>query len=208
LFLPCRIPVGGMSRSLIVCLLLAHSVTCLAETAYVTDMLRLGLHHAEDTSDRAFRSLASGTELQVLERVPNYARVSTDDGQQGWVKSAYLVSDPPARLRVAEMRAELQHLRGRLGDAESALARSESQVRELRRQSEARDASSKAARDTLDRLQRENTAYEDRFERYRGSLPLSWVAGALAVSLLAGFLAGLWFVDFRIRRRHGGFRIY
>ena len=32
-----------------------------AETGYVTDRLILGLHQAEDTSDRAFRSLESGT---------------------------------------------------------------------------------------------------------------------------------------------------
>jgi len=30
----------------------------------------------------------------------------------------------------------------------------------------------------------------------------------LVVSLVAGFLAGLWWLDALIRRRHGGFRVY
>jgi hypothetical protein len=37
-----------------------------AETAYVTDMLRLGIHNASDTSDRPFDNLVSGTALEVL----------------------------------------------------------------------------------------------------------------------------------------------
>ena len=32
----------------------------MAETAYITDNLRLGLHRAADTGDRAFRTLESG----------------------------------------------------------------------------------------------------------------------------------------------------
>ena len=45
-------------------------------------------------------------------------------------------------------------------------------------------------------------------ERYKGSLPLRWVAGATAVCLIGGFLLGLWWVDHRSRKRHGGIRIY
>jgi hypothetical protein len=32
--------------------------------------------------------------------------------------------------------------------------------------------------------------------------------GATSVCLIAGFLAGLWWIDYRSRKRHGGFRIY
>ena len=69
-----------------------------AETVYITDNLRLGLHKLADTSDRPFRTLESGTELEVLERSRNYARVRVTDGTVGYVKSAYLVTDKPARL--------------------------------------------------------------------------------------------------------------
>ena len=53
----------------------AMPLSALAETAYVTDQLRLGLHRAEDTSDRSFRTLESGQELDILSQNRNYAQV-------------------------------------------------------------------------------------------------------------------------------------
>ena len=85
-----------------------------AETAYVTDNLRLGLHQAADTSDRAFRTLDSGQELEILTRDRNYAHVSLPDGVRGYVKAAYLVDEKPAKLIVAETQAELDRLRAEL----------------------------------------------------------------------------------------------
>ena len=86
----------------------------LAETAYVTDNLRLGLHQAEDTSDRAFQTLESGQELEILSRTTNYAHVSLPDGTRGYVKAAYLVDEKPAKLIVAETQAEVDRLQGEL----------------------------------------------------------------------------------------------
>ena len=75
-----------------------------AETAYVTDSLRLGLHAAPDTSDRPFENLVSGTAVEVLERNPNYARVRLADGREGWVKATFLVDAKPAAARVPSSR--------------------------------------------------------------------------------------------------------
>ena len=57
-------------------------LTAMAETAYVTDNLRLGIHQAEDTSDRAFRMLESGQPLEVLYRDGSYAAVQLPSGVQ------------------------------------------------------------------------------------------------------------------------------
>jgi SH3 domain protein len=179
-----------------------------AETAYVTDSLRLGLHRAEDTSDRPFENLVSGTPLEVMERNSNYARVRTSGGQEGWVKSAYLVDEKPAQLRVAELEAELAGLRGQFDQVRSARSSAEDELNRLGKQVAATTGSADAIQDTLGRLKSENEAYEARLESYRRSLPLPWVAAALIVTLVAGFSAGLWWLDALIRRRHGGFRIY
>jgi SH3 domain protein len=179
-----------------------------AETAYVTDSLRLGLHHTEDTSDKPFENLVSGTALEVIERNANYAHVRTPGGQEGWVKSAYLVEQKPAALRVAELEAELAAVRGEFDQVRSARSSAEDELHRLGKQVAATTGSSDAIQDTLGRLKRENEAYEARLESYRGSLPLAWVGAALVVALVAGFVAGLWWLDALIRRRHGGFRIY
>ena len=83
-------------------LLAVLPLAAIAETAYVTDNLRLGLHEAEDTSDRAFRFLDSGQPMEILSRDRNYANVRLPDGAQGWVKATYLVEDKPAKLIVQE----------------------------------------------------------------------------------------------------------
>ena len=197
-----------MLRSILAILLAFGSMPASAETAYVTDALTLGLHESEDTSDRPFRTLISGAELEVLTRAPNYALVQTTGGEQGWVKSAYLVAEKPARLRVAEVETALVIMREELSGAHAAQQAAEQQTEQLRRNIQAREDSSKAVLDTLARLKRETESYEERMEAYRGSLPLSWVAAALGVALISGFLAGMWCLDALIRRRHGGFRVY
>lgn len=189
-------------------LALLFASTASAETAYVTDILRLGIHRASDTSDRAFDSLVSGTPLEVLERTVNYARVRTTGGEEGWVKSAYLVSDKPAQLRVAEVEAELAALKERVELAEEARVTAEQQAARVKQQLTDDENSSAAMIESLARLKRLNEDYETRFERYRLSLPLSWVAAAVLLTLIGGFVGGWWWLDALIRRRHGGYRVY
>ena len=197
-----------MIKRTIVWILACAPLVVSADTAYVTDILRLGLHRAQDTSDRPFDNLVSGTQLEILERVPNFARVRTTDDQEGWVKSAYLVSDKPAQLRVAEVEAEMARLRAELDVAQSERHRAQETAEEIARRASAATDSSEAIQDTLARLKQENERYEQQLEAYRGALPLKWVAAALAVVLIAGFAGGWWWLDASIRRRHGGFRIW
>jgi SH3 domain protein len=179
-----------------------------AETVYVTDNLRLGLHEAPDTSDRAFRTLDSGQELEILFRDRNYAHVALPDGVEGYVKAAYLVDDKPAKLIVAEtqaevvrLNAELEELRRQFAAPAAAIAALEQETGELQEQASANEAQ-------IVKLSGENTDLRKRQAQFQYSLPLSWVAGATGVCLIGGFLLGLWWVDRRSRQRHGGIRIY
>ncbi len=195
-------------RAIVLLLGTALAIPALAETVYVTDILRLGQHQAQDTSDRAFRMLVSGTELEVLERVPNFARVRAPDGREGWVKSNYLVDEKPARLRVAELEAQAVENDAKLAAAEEDRQAAEQAYEQLRAEIAASENSSESVQAKLLQLTEENDRYRSRLDSFRGSVPLSWVAVALLVMLGAGFLAGLWWIDFQSRRRHGGFRVY
>jgi SH3 domain protein len=197
-----------ITRALLAIALCGLFVPAAADVAYVTDILRLGIHEASDTSDRPFDNLVSGAELQVLERTTNFARVRTAAGRVGWVKSAFLVTEEPAQARVAQLEAELAALRDEVAAARVARQSAEEQAERLGRERAAATGSAEAIQDTLARLQRDNETYENRLEAYRGSLPLPWVGAALVVALTGGFVAGLWWLDALIRRRHGGFRIY
>ena len=183
-------------------------VLAAAETAYVTDNLRLGLHAAEDTSDRAFRFLESGQPMEVLVRDRNYANVRLPDGAEGWVKSAYLVDEKPAKLIVAETIAERDALATELAEARAAFAEPAATIDQLR--AETADLTTKLddAQAEVASLREEVASIEGMKEQYRGAVPLKWVGGVIVVSLVLGFLLALWWNDRQSRKRHGGIRIY
>jgi SH3 domain protein len=193
---------------LIIGILILLPALAAAETAYVTDNLRLGLHQAEDTSDRAFRFLESGQAMEILVRDRNYANVRLPDGTEGWVKSAYLVDEKPAKLIVAETTEERDRLASELEQARAAFAEPAATIDELRNQAGQLSSELEDARAQIVDLQEENASIEGLKEQYRGSVPLQWVGGVILVCLIAGFLVGLWWVDYRSRKRHGGIRIY
>ena len=193
---------------LILGLLASLPLAVVADTVYVTDNLRLGLYEAPDTSGRPFRMLESGQAMEVLTRDRNYANVQMPNGTEGWVKSAYLVSDKPAKLIVAETMAERDVLAAELEKMRLAFAAPAETISNL--QSETTDLASKlqASESLVEELEEQNAGFQGLKNQYKGSLPVNWVAAAIGVCLLGGFLFGLWWVDRRSRIRHGGIRIY
>jgi hypothetical protein len=177
------------------------------ETLYVTDSLQLGLFGSSEATGQPIRNLVSGTELTVLERIPNFVRVRTADGDEGWVKSAFLVSEKPARLRIAEADARIAELEQALEDAASASDGAEVGTA-IPAAAGIVTAPAPVDAALVARLEQENAAYVERLERYRGALPWPWVAGAIAVALGAGIYLGYCWLDASIRRRYGGFRVH
>ncbi len=180
----------------------------MAETAYITDNLRLGLHQAADTSDRAFRTLESGQELEIISRDRNYANVRLPDGVQGYVKAAYLVFEKPAKLIVSETQSANEDLQQELENTKAAFAAPAATIDSLEHLVAQSNAELEDSAARLAELTAENENYQDRYGQFRYSLPFKWVGGAMFVCTLGGFLFGLWWIDYRSRKRHGGIRIY
>lgn len=179
-----------------------------AETAYVTDMLQLGVHGAPDTSDTAFTFLKSADSVEVLERNLFYARVRIADGREGWVRTTFLVDEPPPRLRVETVEnerdrtaADLEKLRGSFNQQKSKLSELEGKI-------SANEAGVQAEQEELEQLRAANDDLDERLETYRYSLPIFWFLIGIILSLGAGVFAGWWWLDNRSRMRHGGFRVY
>ena len=180
----------------------------MAETAYITDNLRLGLHRAADTGDRAFRTLESGQELEIISRDRNYADVRLPDGTQGYVKAAYLVFEKPAKLIVAETRSANEELQQELETTKSAFAAPAATIDSLERLVAQSNSALEDSTARVAELTAENQDYQNRYGQFKYSLPFKWVGGAMFVCMLGGFLFGRWWIDYRSRKRHGGIRIY
>ncbi len=179
-----------------------------ADTAYVTDNLRLGLYEAADTSGRPFRMLDSGQAMEILTRDRNYANVRLPDATEGWVKTAYLVDVKPAKLIVAELTAERDGLVAELEQTKQSFAAPAATIEALRNDATQLNDQLAEAKAQIDALQADNKNIQGLKEQYRGSLPLNWVAAAILVCLISGILLGMWWVDRQNRMRHGGIRIY
>ena len=189
-------------------LMIAAPAAAQTETAYVTDVLRLGLHRAADTSDRPFRSLESGQEMVVLERSRLYARVRLPDGTEGYVKAGFLVDEKPARLVVDETREQLSAATARLEALREEYSGSAARIDGLQADLSAAEASLQSLRADYDEVVASNENYERKMRLYGLSLPWPIALGAVLVALVLGFVGGFWWIDSRSRKRHGGFRIY
>ncbi len=179
-----------------------------AETAYVTDTLQLGLHRAADTSDRPFRNLDSGQEMDVLSRTRYYANVRLPDGTEGYVKAGFLVANKPAKLIVAETQAEVERLSAELEETKRAFAAPAATIDALKQEVEDLQARLDTSEANASELSEQNASLRGRQSQYKNSMPLQWVAGAVVICLVGGFMLGMWWVDHRSRKRHGGIRIY
>ena len=152
-----------------------------AETAYITDQLRIALR-AEPAPDAApITLLNSGAALEVLARDAGMVQVRTQTAE-GWVDARYVVTQPPATAQLDQARAQLGELQLQLNRAQGALAEQAARTAEL----EAEPAPSPAS-------------------PALSTHALLAVWGVSAAAMLGiGFLAGMARVRRNYRKRLGG----
>lgn len=203
--------------------------------AHITDRLVVGLYAEPTTEGKPVELLTSGAALEVLSRREGFAEVEVASGNRGWVEDRYVTDDKPAKAELKETQArlrqqglELAALRSeKLGDAPANAptpltpTTEEARLRQALLEAEAR------AEDFEARLAEgmESIAEEATRERIRMAIdvlsevpgvnrgpatpgPLSdwgpWIIGLAA--LVLGFVGGVAYVDYKIRRRYGRFR--
>lgn len=179
-----------------------------AETAYVTDNLRLNMYENADLSGARVDTLVSGQGFEILSRNAQTAFVELVNGKQGYVSAAYMVTEKPARLIVAETQAENDRLMQSLEQLRQSYAEPAGLIDSLQQETAHLRSTVDANAERMAELEDENKSYSSRSSRHQYSLPYTWVGGAIVICLVAGFLSGLWWVDSQSRKRHGGIRVY
>ena len=71
------------------CLIVFYN-TALAETMYVSDVLKLTVRDGKGTGEKIIAVIQSGQTVEVLQPEDEWALVKLDDGQEGWVLNRYL----------------------------------------------------------------------------------------------------------------------
>lgn len=203
---------------LIVCFLWALVVVVVAagtEVRYVTDHLQLGLYEQERAAGKRVMTLSSGTRVEVLEQDGMYAKVRTPRGQSGWVKAAFLVTKPPAVVRIKTLEDEIKALNARIEELRGAdpqrIPALEAQAQELKDEVVQLKQQLSAASSEIARLRdvlRTREA-DPALARLPVSVPVALASGIFLFLLALAFGIGLGkrITETRLRRRLSGYRL-
>jgi SH3 domain protein len=101
-----------------------------AETAYVTDRLFVSLREGQGNEFPAVKSVATGTRLEVLQRLGGFALVREAGGAEGWIAERYLIDKIPGKADLDVARNKLRLATSEVASLKQKLAESSSTARE------------------------------------------------------------------------------
>ena len=84
-----------------------------AETRYVADQLIITIRTGAGSEHKIIKTITTGTKMTLLEEQPDtgYARVSLEDGTEGWVRTQYLTDKPVAKDKLEWLQARYKKLK-------------------------------------------------------------------------------------------------
>ncbi len=137
----------------IVTLIFISPLSQAEDIQYVSDQLVITLRTGQGSSYQIIRTLPSGSKLDVIEITDTgYAKVRTENGTEGWIRSQYLSPEPIAKIKLETAEKKLEKLK-----TENISLREEAQKlrkhrRELGSESKTLQTRLKAAESELSRL--------------------------------------------------------
>ncbi len=83
-----------------------------AATRYVVDEVFITLRTGAGNQFAIIKSLKSGDKMELLEEdAEGFAKVRTDDGKEGWVRTQYLQEEPIASIRLERIESRLEKMK-------------------------------------------------------------------------------------------------
>jgi SH3 domain protein len=98
---------------------------------YVTDRLYLSVRSAPDPELPSQAVISSDTEVEVLERSDEWARIMLADGQTGWVMEKYLVHEVPRSQKIEVLEQEIETKSQTIEDLNTRIKKMSLQIEEL-----------------------------------------------------------------------------
>lgn len=208
-----------------------------AETVYVIDELKIGLHESASINSPIVKLVSSGTELTVVDRSNNLVQVKDQEGVQGWIDNKYLLDKKPGKARINELEKEIELLKSgtlmtdsnndsdekkeliqQLNSERLKSGELQAQLTDLRARIANVDNSDELMAN-IDLLTKENEQLKEQLKssgiqvEAESSIPNFLLYGwkqylvAVSVLLILGMVIGAYGLDYFNRRRHGGFRV-
>lgn len=207
-----------------------------AETIYVIDELKIGLHKNPSINSPIIKLVTSGTELSIIEREGELVHVQEPEGNRGWINNKYAVTDKPGKTRINKLEKEIALLKSATTanstDSEKELSQQlkSERLKSGELQAKLTDLRAKIANvdnsgqflAEIEQLKQENeqlisqlesSGIEVQTETSSANNHFLSLNGwkdffiAFILVLIIGMIAGAFILDHLGRRRHGGFRI-
>ncbi|HWM68018.1 MAG TPA: TIGR04211 family SH3 domain-containing protein [Steroidobacteraceae bacterium] len=186
-----------------------------ADPTYVIEQLVVSVSSTSDAESERVGQVKSGDKLEVIEREGDATHVKLSNGKDGWIKSAYLTSDPPLQTRLTERTAEVEKLKqegDKLKLDEDKLRQEGDRLKQDVSRLESELAAAKAAHTATSDSPPVPAPVRDtvflRDPDRQSATPWPLLLGLAAVMLFLGFVAGWKTLDRRIRQKYGGLKIY
>ena len=87
-------------------ILMCFSANGLAESMYVTDLLKLTLRSGPSTEHKILSVVESGYQVEILEPGEDWSLVRIADGKEGYVLTRYLVPEPTHNVRLEKLQTK------------------------------------------------------------------------------------------------------
>ncbi len=164
---------------------------------YISDMLRVGVRPEPDSRVTPVGVVTTGMHLEVLAQRDGYMKIRTDKGLTGWIRDIYTTEEPPAMIRLEQVREQR--------------AAMEKELTELRQAVNALEEANQTLNSQLDDLKAERSKLQLRVARSAaqtkesGSMVIFWVIGLVLIGI-AAFAGGVVWQRYQTSRRLGGLR--
>tara|TARA_B100000929_G_scaffold212707_1_gene169832 strand:+ start:1227 stop:1916 length:690 start_codon:yes stop_codon:yes gene_type:complete len=221
---------------LLICISWIPSAIVLAEIAYVTDEVNIGLHKEPTNESPIIKLVPSGTELNIIERENDLIHVEEPEGVRGWVNTQNVLNNKPGKTKINELEITNKELHKKIETLEKESTKLISQeeleqklnserlkVGEL--QVELTNIKSRAGNiqtsdkllADIEQLKSVNKQLIDQFEsvginRENSLSSIEPQKEPLSFSIfliifIFGIAGGIFILDYINRRKHGGFRV-
>lgn len=176
--------------------LLLFSGIALAETAYVSDTLRVGVRPAPTNQAAPIGVVKTGMRLNVLETTNGFVRIKTEDNLEGWIRKSYVVKTPPAMIKLEALQQQQGTLAGKL--------------KTLEENNQVLQEANRVLNTRVDQLSTERSQWQLAQARATlGSSEIRWYWWLLGILIVAGagFYSGISWYRLLIMKRLGGLRV-
>lgn len=222
-------------RYIILCMLTLFISTGHAETNYIIDELRVGLHRDSTTDSPIVKVVPSGTALEVLTRQAELVKVREPEGKEGWVHQRYLLDTAPDNTRMLELQKRNTALEKQLQEQTPVNTNNNKELEQLLKserlkvgelQAQLAEVKARLGNDSnaglteeLERLRQANNELVSQLAMAGVDMPQiatnniitasNWklIAVSLGCLFILGVASGAFLLDYLNRRRHGGFRV-